>query len=35
VVPEVRYTRWMDSQFKLFGVESRRDHLEVMISFTF
>lgn len=35
VIPEVRYTRWLDPQFKLFGIESRRDHLEIMISFTF
>ena len=35
VIPEVRYTRWLDPQFKLFGVQSRRDHIEVMISFTF
>lgn len=35
VIPEVRYTRWLDPQIKLFGVQSRRDHIEVMISFTF
>jgi len=35
VVPEVRYTRWMDPSFRLFGTQSRRDHLEVMISLTF
>lgn len=35
VIPEVRYTRWLDSSFNLFGIQSRRDHLEVMFSLTF
>jgi hypothetical protein len=35
VVPEVRYTRWMGSNFSNLSVGGRRDQIEGVISFTF
>lgn len=35
VTPEARYTRWMDSNFKLPGVNFPKDQVEVGVSFSF
>lgn len=35
LVPEVRYTRWLDRSFDSFATKSRRDQIEAMVSITF
>lgn len=35
VTPEARYTHWMDSNFKLPGINFPRDQVEVGVSFSF
>ena len=35
IIPEVRYTRWFNETFQKYGVHSRRDQIEILITIGF
>ncbi|MBL0159559.1 MAG: PorT family protein [Bryobacterales bacterium] len=35
IIPEVRYTRWLNETFQKYGAHSRRDQVEIMITIGF